>query len=102
MLHEQGQARVQEFTKGMRDFEKGKTLQKREKRETFYKNYIFKIRPDFNVFLWIFPDFKLTFLTKKGENWAFFLLPQRGSGGCGRLPASPLYPRLLIVSIHLL
>ena len=49
-----------------------------------------------------FLDFILTFLRKRGNNWGSFLL--RGmrrpalssSGSCGRLPAAPLYPPLII------
>ena len=100
------QAQIQEFTQRDARFFKGKILQKREKRETIYLNYIFKIRPDFNVFYKTFPDFILTFLTKRGKIGLLFLLrgmrrpPLRGSGGCDRVPASLLYQRLSMYMVY--
>ena len=66
---------------GIRDFEKGKILQKRETRETFYKNYLFKIRPGF----YVFDGFSLILnwhFSQKRKKFGFFFC----SGGCVATP----------------
>ena len=63
---------------------KGKIIHKRKKRRLSYKNYLFKIRSDSNVFNGFF--LILYWLSqKKWGKLGFFIC----SGGCGRLPPPP-------------